>query len=395
MNSVPSIPSGETCERIVVDGIVCEACTRPIKASFWSVLPWIAIFAILVWFFQRAGWSGIDPGRLGSSMLLILGFGVLASISACSAAVMSFLLAWQTRFSQAMTLTSSLVDQAWFQGGRIIGFSLFGGLIGVLGRQLSISVRSTGWLMLILAAVMMWIALDLLGWMPQHVSTLSKKISTAVFTVLGSRRNGPSLALFGALTFFLPCAFTQTIQILALGAGGFFQGAFLLGVFALGSLPALTVIGVIASRSANTSRSWVSYATAALILVFAVFQFQNAWRLTGLPSFVTTPPSALASGMYEGGKYVVRIKVGSTSYEPAQTRVPLGRPVELILDGSSAQGCMRSLVIPAYNIREQLSGENKTIVSFTPTRLGPVTFTCAMGMGDGKIFVVPEQDLTT
>lgn len=386
--------SNKSCER-PVNGSVCEACVRPKKASFWQVLPWLGVFAVLVWLFQRAGWSGIDPGRLGSSTVLILGFGVLASISACSAAVMSFLLAWQARFSKAMTLTSALVDQAWFQGGRIIGFSLFGGLIGLLGRQLSISVQSTGWMMLILAAVMTWIALDLLGWIPQRVSKLSERISQMVFRVLGAKRNGPSLALFGALTFFLPCAFTQTIQILALGSGGFFQGALLLGIFALGSLPALTIIGVIASRTANGARSWVSYATAALILVFAVFQFQNAWRLTGLPSFSPSPSKALASGMYKGGTYVVHIKVGATSYEPAQTRVPLGRPVRLVVDGSSAQGCMRSLVIPAYNIREQLSNEKQTIVSFTPTRLGPVTFTCAMGMGDGKIFVVPEEELIT
>jgi hypothetical protein len=80
-----------------------------------------------------------------------------------------------------------------------------------------------------LAVVMIWIALDLLGWVPRRVSAFSDRISASVFRVLGSKQSGLSLSLFGALTFFLPCAFTQTVQILALGAGGFWQGAGLRG----------------------------------------------------------------------------------------------------------------------------------------------------------------------
>jgi sulfite exporter TauE/SafE/copper chaperone CopZ len=360
--------------------------------ALFKTLPYLLLAAVLVWGLQHLSLSGLDPAALGDSWIFVLGFGVLASFSACSAAVMGFLLAWQTRVSRSTTFFSALADQAWFQAGRLVGFSVLGGLIGVLGRQLSLSVRASGWMLLILAIMMVAIALDVLGFMPQRLSRARDRVSAFVFSRLKPGHERISLTVFGALTFFLPCGFTQTVQILALASGGFWQGAALLGVFALGTMPVLTIMGVTANRASKAGAETVARVMGSIILMMAISQFQNGWKLAGFPTLWGAQTSEAAQGSYERGMYVVRIQVQGTEYQPARTRVPLGRPVKILVEGSEARGCMRSFVIPKYNIRTELTGP-ETIVEFTPTQLGAVPFTCAMGMGDGIIDVVPEQSL--
>lgn len=376
-----------------LEPVTFAATTPTVSArALLKTLPWLLVAATLVWMLQWVGLSEFDPATLSQSLVFVLGFGVLASFSACSAAVMGFLLAWQSRVSRASTLFTALGDQVWFQVGRVVGFSLLGGLIGVLGRQLSLSVRASGWMLLALAVLMLVIALDVLGWLPQRTSKVRARLSAFVFTRLKPGHERLSLMMFGAATFFLPCGFTQTVQILALASGSFSAGAVLLGVFALGTMPVLTVMGVTANRATKSGAETLARMMGSLILVMAMVQAQNGWKLAGLPVLWQTQTSEAAQGMFEQGTYVVRIRVKGTEYEPAHTRVPLGRPVKIIIEGSEARGCMRSFVIPKYNIRTELTGP-ETAVTFTPTQVGPVAFTCAMGMGSGRIDVVPEQSL--
>lgn len=43
-------------------------------------------------------------------------------------------------------------------------------------------------------------------------------------------------------TFFLPCGFTQSMQIVALSSGSFVSGMFIMLAFALGTLPMLALL---------------------------------------------------------------------------------------------------------------------------------------------------------
>lgn len=362
------------------------------RAWSWELGAWLIAFALLFAWLQRTGFSTIDPAQLQASFVFVVGFGAIASLSPCSAAIMGFLVAWQARVQQAQTFIGSLGDQMAFQGGRLLGFTFFGGVIGMLGQQLSFTVRTSGLVLLGLAFLMLLIGLDITGLLPVRASRLKDRVSSAVFARLGNRYRRSSLALFGVFSFFLPCGFAQTVQVLALASGGFWQGAALLGLFALGSLPLLMVAGLTAARARHGSSVRLMRAMGALILVMACFQWQNGWRLSGFPTSWGIESMQASNGVFVRGTYVVRIKVDGTEYSPAEARVPLGREVKLIIDGSEARGCMRSFTVPAYNIRQELTG-GATEVSFTPTKLGPVNFTCAMGMGKGRVIVVPEQEL--
>ena len=53
--------------------------------------------------------------------------------------------------------------------------------------------------------------------------------------------------VLGGLTFFLPCGFTQAMQLVAISSGSFVTGSIVMGLFAIGTTPGLLGIGGLTS----------------------------------------------------------------------------------------------------------------------------------------------------
>lgn len=87
----------------------------------------------------------------------------------------------------------------------------------------------------------------------------------------------------------------------------------------------------------------------------------------------------------QGQTQKVVISQKDYNYYPSEIKVKSGIPVEISLD-SSVQGCLRSFAIRDFGVSEYLKTPGDTLV-FTPTKKGTFTFSCAMGMGYGKLIV--------
>jgi len=75
------------------------------------------------------------------------------------------------------------------------------------------------------------------------------------------------------------------------------------------------------------------------------------------------------------------------NYDPNVITVKQGIPVRITMDMSEVRGCFRSVVIPQLGIRKTFT-ESDNVLEFTPSQKGTYPFSCAMGMGTGKIVVV-------
>ena len=83
--------------------------------------------------------------------------------------------------------------------------------------------------------------------------------------------------LIGIVTFFLPCGFTQSIQIYTLSTGNFITGAFTMLSFALGTFPVLALLSFSSLSIQKSSKSGIFFKTASLIVIlFALFNIINA-----------------------------------------------------------------------------------------------------------------------
>ena len=202
---------------------------------------------------------------------------------------------------------------------------------------------------------------------------------------LKEKDNKGTAFIIGGLTFFLPCGFTQSLQLYVLAQGQAWSGGVIMLVFALGTLPALFSVSVLASFvKDNWQRYFVKFA-GVLIIILGILNISRGLALTGWQNVSLSSNDQQSIEIKDpnvqivNGRQIVKMKVIGYKYEPANFTITAGLPVDWQIDGSKASGCARIITIPGLKRTEMLSDEIKTI-TFTPTLVGRMPFSCTMGM---------------
>jgi sulfite exporter TauE/SafE len=293
----------------------------------------------------------------------------------------------------------------YFNAGRILSYTLLGGVIGALGSALTLSPEVNGVLTLLASAVMILLGLQMLRLLPgitRFLPTMPKAFSHVIHDLAERDANGGAFAL-GAATFFLPCGFTQALQLYVLAKGSFAVGALTMLAFSLGTLPALLSLSAMSSfASGNVQRHFLKFAGAAVV-VLGIANVQYGLVLTGSAmNVVSVPPSAppaeaspaqtAATQNQQEDKQIVVMRIDGFNYVPNRFTVTQGVPVEWRIDASEAAACGRFLLSPGLGIRKVLSDRSTTMISFIPQQAGEFGFNCGMGMmtPGSKFTVVPN-----
>ena len=118
-----------------------------------------------------------------------------------------------------------------------------------------------------------------------HAGNLQAKLNALRAAVLGANDGIISIAalLVGVATFFLPCGFTQSMQLYTLTTGSFLTGGLTMFAFALGTLPVLALISFSSFSIQKSSKAGVFFKTAGLIVImFALFNLINSLVVIGV-----------------------------------------------------------------------------------------------------------------
>ncbi len=75
------------------------------------------------------------------------------------------------------------------------------------------------------------------------------------------------------------------------------------------------------------------------------------------------------------------------AYQPNVVTVQAGKPVVLTFDRQEDAECSRFVTIDRVHIRQDLPAHQKTAIRFTPEKPGEYSFTCDMGMYQGRLIV--------
>ena len=132
----------------------------------------------------------------------------------------------------------------------------------------------------------------------------------------------------------------------------------------------------------------IGYVGIFLILVFATAATKNF--LVG--SFNTDSNYKLDDNGNNGyinndGKVQkVELSVKDYNYFPQVIQLKYNVPAEIIVDTSKVKGCLQSIVIPGFNVRKYVTPSDN-VIKFLPNKKGEFSYSCAMGMGYGKIIV--------
>ncbi len=225
----------------------------------------------------------VNPSKIDYLSIFLI--GVVASLSSCMAVVGGLVLSISANYAKE-TLKDKYLPQLYFHVSRIVSFFVLGGVIGLLGAAFTLTTSISFALSLIVAVVMILLAINLLDifkW--KFAIKLPKRFSHSILDAENLNGKIAPFAL-GALTFFLPCGFTQSMQLYALSTGSVIEGALTMLAFALGTLPVLAFISFASVNFAQSIKaSGIFFKTAGLIvLFFAIINIIGALVVIGLVS---------------------------------------------------------------------------------------------------------------
>ncbi len=343
------------------------------------------------------------------SFPIVLLVGLAAGFSTCLALVGGLVLGASAKYvrdNPAATAKEKFRPHLLFNLGRIAGYMFFGALLGALGSILQLSSFATGFITVLVGAVMLIMGLQLTNIIPginNWKLTLPKGIARAFGIQNDSGKYSDNKAmLLGALTFFLPCGFTQAMQLYAISSGNFAAGALIMGLFALGTAPGLLSVGGLVASFKKTATSKFFKFAGVVVVALALFNINNGFNLTGWSNGLSVLASSLnittASSLQkklnsiviQDGKQIIKMTENNSGYSPSEFTVQKGVPVRWIIDAQAPYSCASSIIMSKFNIRKNLqAGEN--IIEFTPTATGRIDFSCAMGMYRGVFYVVDEN----
>lgn len=254
------------------------------KWSDFKIAVPIAIgFAILFVTLQKIGLVNLVGGNTvtyGTAFVI----GIIASLSTCMAVVGGLVLSMSATFAKE---GDKIKPQLLFHGGRIVSFFILGGIIGVLGSAFTLSTSGTFVMSLLIGIVMLILGINLLDVFPWV-----KKLQPSMPKFIAKHAHGVSKMnhiftplLVGIATFFLPCGFTQSMQLYTLTTGSFLKGGLTMFAFAIGTLPVLALISFSSFSIQNSSKAGIFFKTAGLIVIlFALFNLINSLVVIGVVS---------------------------------------------------------------------------------------------------------------
>ncbi len=352
----------------------------------------VLVFALYI-ILDRFGVLRYSPSSTApASFMGVLVIGLIASVSSCMAVVGGLVAAVSgavAKDMENMKRSERLRPHLLFNLGRIGGFFLLGMGIGYIGDAIKFSSAFNGLFILVIAVLMMIIGVNLLNILPFPVVGMPKWLAHKVHDLAESKDAKAPLFL-GAMTFFLPCGFTQSMQLYALTLGNPIQSGMVMAVFALGTAPVLFGIGGLTATASGKTLRKMTYAAGLIVLALGLSNAMNGLALFGInPETAFAKPAPVRVLNVVDGKQYIQMEVTEyATYAPNTLTVQEGVPVEWSIFGADFMGCANTLILPAFKVNAFIKPGMNT-VRFTPTKAGRYTFSCSMGMVRGTMIVQP------
>jgi sulfite exporter TauE/SafE/copper chaperone CopZ len=404
--------------------VSAAAIARAIQAAGYEVgqTPWlerdlaiwltaaggIVLVAALALIAQFTGLSGLASGGgdLSSGGLFVaLLLGLAAGVSTCMALVGGLVLAlsaaFQTRQAASGVHNAGVGAQMRpafvFMAGRIAGYGVFGAALGAVGASVTMPPHVTAALMIGVAAVMMILGARLTGVSPR-IASWSPTLPIGLSRGLGLG-GGPAggysdgrAAGLGAASFFLPCGFTQAVQIYALSTGSpLFAGA-LMATFAIGTAPGLLALAGLPAVVPSGMRPTFLRLVGVVVLGFALLNGSAGLRLADIslslpglePVAAAAPPAGETA---PDGSQLLTTYQNAGGYSPRNVSIYAGTPTRWTVKSSTTATCAASMVVASLNLQVRLhAGDNEIDLPALPK--GTLDYSCAMGMYGGRITIV-------
>lgn len=363
-----------------------------------TLVVWIALMFKIFELDRLLTTTTTDTGSAGTMALIV---GLTAGFSTCMALIGGLVLGVAAKYAENHPLETPLQKfrpHLVFNLGRIVSFIVFGAIIGAIGSAFSLKGSVLGLLMMIVGLVMLVLGLQLTEIFPRITKGLTLPSGLAKKLGITQRKNREyshtNAFLMGAATFFLPCGFTQAMQLFAISTGSPMQAAIIMGAFAIGTAPGLLGLGGITSLVKGAFARRFFRIVGVVVVAMAVINLSSGYALTGLnrvfenfqfPSVQQNVSKKDSTGsVFLNTTYTLNEDI-----QPSTFTAKVGQKTTLVVDvQDNGQGCMSTIMIPGLDDTPQyLKKGQKLELTFTPESAGTYPITCAMGISRGSITV--------
>ena len=194
----------------------------------------------------------------------------------------------------------------------------------------------------------------------------------------------------------IACGPLQAIYIMAAGTGSMIEGAKLLFVFALGTLPVMIGFGLLAGHITKTQTRKILMASGIMVMILGLVMINRGLVLTGTGLDSSSVLSSISNNqnaksdydfVIENGYQIIRMDVTRNGWVPSKFVLKKGMPVKWIITGKQITNCNRAIQVPKLGLKFDIKQGEQTI-EFTPTEAGRIPWSCWMGMLSGTFNVV-------
>lgn len=369
-----------------------------------SALATAAFVALLIWVVGAGDLTGRFGDLSTGGLLLVLALGLAAGVSTCMAMVGGIILAISASAAgHATARGANTRSSPWrinlaFQAGRIAGFGLLGVALGALGGSTVMPQPVVVALMVAVAVTMLLVGVRLTELSPR-IAGWSPTIPAAIGDRLGLTGDVPARrtagAVFaGAATFFLPCGFTQAVQLYAFSTGSPRAAGAIMATFAIGTAPALLALAGAPTLLKGTRKVAMLRALGVVVVGFAVINAASALRLAGveLPSVSlsvgSSAPQVVSSNVTVTDiDQTVNTEQHGSGYAPVDAVIYAGRPTSWVITSTAPFSCAASLTSQDLGVQGVLA-EGRNVVELPKLAAGTYNYSCSMGMYSGRIVVI-------
>ncbi|BCJ95577.1 hypothetical protein acsn021_31460 [Anaerocolumna cellulosilytica] len=288
--------------------------------------------------------------------------------------------------NSAKTSHSALMPNILYNLGRVVSYTIIGGIVGGVGSIISIGGGFRGAVAVFAGVFMIVMGLNMLNlfpWLRRFAIRMPKFIGKKLgknAAALKKKKGAGSSFYIGLLNGLMPCGPLQSMQLYALSAGSVFMGALSMFLFSLGTVPLMFLLGAVSTKLNKNFTEKMMFVCALLVVVLGVGMLNNGLALSG----VTLPQmQATQGGMNQAvidGKYQhVTTNIDYGTYPPITVKA--GVPVQwtIVAEKGMINGCNNEIIIPEFGITVKLV-EGNNVIEFLPDKAGTFGYSCWMGM---------------
>ncbi len=282
---------------------------------------------------------------------------------------------------------STVVPNLLYNLGRVVSYTIIGGIAGALGSVVSIGGGFRGAVAIFAGVFMVIMGLNMLNifpWLRRFNLKMPKFLGRRISN---EKKKNHSSFYVGLLNGLMPCGPLQSMQLYALSTGSFGAGALSMFLFSLGTVPLLFGLGTLSSKLNKKFTAKMMTVCAVLVVVLGFGMLNNGLALSGIVvSKDGGGSSAMNTAQVHGDYQLITTNLEFGSYPSIEVKA--GVPVKWTINAEKGKvnSCNNEIIIPKYGIDAKIvEGEN--IIEFTPEESGEFGYSCWMGMIRGSIVV--------